>query len=128
MGYKYKDPVSDGFEKFCISRKDQDKIFEYRKSSWLFRYEFYVKDKTIKMYKIPNLLCCVISTVMYPFAVIAYGVSNYKEVYKESILRVWFCKEYGAFSADQIYKREGNDGTFDKVIAARQAVKWWRKL
>ncbi len=119
MTYKYVCPTTEGYERFSISRKDQDKIFKYRKSIWSCNYEYYVKDRTIKMYKIPSIWACLLGTILFPVALIFDGVMNYKEAYKECILHTWQCKKYGAFSADEIYKRESDD-TFDRVLEARK--------
>lgn len=118
MKYKYKDPTKDGYVKFKISKKDQNRIFEYRKWCWHSNYEYYIKDKTILMHKIPNALGCIVSTLLLPAGLIAEGLFNYKEVYKDMVLKTWQCKKYGAFSSDVIYKRDNDDGTFDKLIVA----------
>ena len=117
--YEYKNPEDEGYTKFSISNKDQNDIFKYRRSLWSVNYEFYVKGNHIKMQKIPNIYGCVASTLLLPLGLLLEGLANYKETYKDMVLRVWQCKKYGSFSGDDIYKREKNDdGTFDKLIKA----------
>lgn len=114
MNYEYKNPEENGYIKFSISNKEQNEIFKYRKSKWSYNYEFYANDSHIIMYQIPNTLGCIACTFLFPIALILEGLSNYKEVYKDMILRTWQCKKYGAFSGDDIYKDRGD--TFDILI------------
>ncbi len=123
MTYEYKDPKSDGYIQFKISKKDQNRIFKYRKWQWHSNYEYYVKDKTILMHKIPNVFGCIISTILFPVGLLAEGLRNYKETYKDMVLKAWQAKKYGSFSSDAIYKRDNDDGTFDKVIVASKLFK-----
>ena len=122
MKYEYNCPTDDGYEQFKISRKEQNRIFKYRKAVWSCNYEFYIKDKTILMYKIPNLFGCIVSTLLFPLGLLLEGLANYKETYRDMIVKVWYCKKYGNFSSDAIYKRDNDDGTFDKLIAVKKAI------
>lgn len=105
--YKYKDLEADGYEKFSISSADQNRIFKYRKSRWSIRYEYYIKENHIVMQAIPNFVGCVASTILLPIAILAEGLINYKEVYKDIVLKAWQSKRYGSFSSDDIYNRSG---------------------
>jgi len=118
--YEYKDLVAEGYEYFTITRKQQNEIFKYRKWHWSTRYEYYVKDKTIIMQAIPNLLGCTVSTLLLPLGLVLEGLCNAKETYDNMVTRTWQAKKYGAFSSDTVYKREGDDGTFDKLIACKE--------
>jgi hypothetical protein len=118
MTYKYECPTVRGYVKFRISRKDQNRIFKYRKWIWSINHDYYVKDKHIIMQKIPNIYGCIASTLLFPVGVLLEGLANTKETYKDMILRTWQCKKYGAFSSDDIYQRENDDGTFDKLLVA----------
>ena len=114
--YKYRNPVDDGYIKFGISSKDQNRIFKHRKSRWSINYEFYIKDGHIIMHAIPNVFGCLFCTVIFPFSLLLCGVVNYKDVYKECILRTWQCKKYGSFSGDDIYHKR--DGTYESIVNA----------
>lgn len=118
--YEYKDLVAEGYEHFTITRKQQNEIFKYRKWHWSTKYEYYVKDKTIIMQAIPNLLGCTVSTLLLPLGIILEGLTNAKETYKSMVTRTWQAKRYGAFSSDAIYKRKGDDDTFDKLITCKE--------
>ena len=118
MGYEYINPEDKGYKKFSISKREQNKIFRYRKTAWSLNYEFYVNKNHIKMQAIPSTLGCIVSTLLFPLGVLLEGLANYKEVYNDMVLRVWQCKKYGAFSGDDIYNREGADGTYDKLLEA----------
>lgn len=120
MTYKYECPTSKGYTRFRISNKDQNRIFKFRKTGWSINYEFYVKDKHIIMYAIPNVLGCIASTLLLPIGILVEGLSNTKQTYKGMVTRMWKCKEYGAFSGDDIYKRDNDDGTFDDVLRCRK--------
>ena len=118
MTYKYECPTERGYVKFRISRKDQNRIFKYRKWIWSINHDYYVKDNHIIMQKIPNVYGCIASTLLFPIGVLLEGLANTKKTYKDMILRTWQCKKYGAFSSDDIYQRKNNDGTFDKLLVA----------
>jgi hypothetical protein len=122
MAYKYECPTSKGYERFRISNKDQNRIFEYRKTEWSTNYEFYVKDNHIIMYAIPNVLGCIASTLLLPIGILVNGLSNTKETYRSMVTRVWNCKECGAFSGDDIYRLNSDGGTFDDVLRCRKEM------
>lgn len=115
--YKYECPTERGFRRFKISKKDQNRIFKYRKASWSCKYEFYVLDDTVIMHKLPSKKLCVLATAMLPMAILLLGVMNYKKIYRECIVDTWRAKEVGSFSSDGIRKREDDDGTFDKLMS-----------
>lgn len=119
--YKYECPTERGFKKFTISKRDQNRIFKYRKSKWSCKYEFYLLDKTIIMFKLPSKLFCILTTLLLPVSILLLGVMNYKRIYRESVIDTWRAKEQGAFSQDAIHKRDGDDGTFDELISC---AKW----
>ena len=121
MTYEYECPTERGYEKFKISRKDQNRIFKYRKCVWSINYEYYVKDKHIIMQQIPNVWGCIASTLLFPLGLLLEGLANGKDTYKQMIIRVWKAKKYGAFSSDDIYKRD-DDGTFDKLMQVKKAI------
>ena len=115
--YKYECPTKHGYLKFRISRKEQDRIFKYRKWVWSINHDYYVKDTHIIMQKIPNVYGCIASTLLLPIGVLLEGLANTKETYKNMVVKVWKAKKYGSFSSDDIHKREGCDGTFDKLMS-----------
>ena len=122
MTYKYECPTERGYEKFKISRKDQNRIFKYRKWVWSINCEYYVKDKHIIMQQIPNVWGCIASTLLFPLGLLLEGLSNGKDTYKQMVTRVWKAKKYGAFSGDDFYKRDNDDGTFDKLMQIKKAI------
>ena len=116
MSYEYKNPEDDGYTKFRISRKDQNRIFKYRKWLWSVNYDYYVKGNHIIMQRIPNVYGCIASTLLLPIGLLAEGLVNTKETYKDMVVKVWQAKKYGSFSVDDIYRRDGDDGTFDRLM------------
>jgi hypothetical protein len=122
MTYEYECPTDRGYEKFKINRKDQNKIFKYRKWVWSINYEYYVKDNHIIMQRIPNVYGCVASTLLLPLGLLLEGLANSKETYMDMVVKAWQAKKYGSFSCDHIYKRDNDDGTFDKLMQAKKAI------
>jgi hypothetical protein len=120
MKYKYECPTEKGYEKFRISRSEQNRIFKYRKWQWSLNSEFYVKGNHIILQNTTNIYGCIASTLLFPVGVLMEGFSNIKEVYLDMVIKVWQCKKYGTFSGDDIYKREVDDGTFDKLIKLKE--------
>lgn len=114
--YKYECPTKRGFKKFRVSKRDQNRIFKYRKARWSHNYEFYVMDETIIMQRIPSVRLCLLATIALPLSVFLCGVVNYKKIYRESVVDTWNAKEQGAFSSNGIRKRKGDD-TFERVIS-----------
>ena len=70
------------------------------------------------MQKIPNVYGCIASTLLLPLGILLEGLANTKKVYTDMFVKVWQAKKYGSFSGDDIYKREEDDGTFDKLMSA----------
>ena len=71
------------------------------------------------MQRIPNVWGCIAATLLFPLGLLSEGLANTKEVYTGMILRVWRAKKYGAFSGDDIYRRDNDDGTFDKLMQVK---------
>ena len=85
-------------------------------------YEYYVKDNHVIMQRIPNIYGCIASTLLLPVGLLLEGLSNSKETYMDMVVKVWQAKKYGAFSGDDIYKRDNGDDTFDQLMQARKSV------
>tara|TARA_R110000803_G_scaffold5230_5_gene17342 strand:+ start:2006 stop:2386 length:381 start_codon:yes stop_codon:yes gene_type:complete len=121
MDYEYKDLELEGYTKFSISKRDQNKIFRHRKAKVLISYEYYVKGPHIVLQAMPNVAGCIVSTILLPIGILLEGVRNYKEVYRDMVLKTWQCKKYGAFSSDDMYRGRGD--VYEKVLDAATNIK-----
>lgn len=108
--YEFKYTKENGYQEATLPDKLQDKLFQYRKSSWKYKYIFFVnKEKNIiEMCRFTPPYLKVILTLMYPFLVLVHGIGNIKHLHKE-FHELYHEKVCGSFSGDTIYKKEGSN-------------------
>lgn len=106
--YTYIDPITKGFKRIKVSRRNHNKIFKYRKRTFIKDLmnttEYYENDECIQVQNVPSLFGKILLLFISPLLILFYGVTN-KENYTD-IKRTLFAKKYGAFTADRIWKKE----------------------
>jgi len=110
--YIYKNPLDKGYKQFYLTKKQHNKLFEYRQIKWHDKYEYYYNDKHILLHKFCNWKGILFTTIILPVIVLYEGVSNFKEImieYKELFNQ----KKCGSFSGDDIWN--GTD-MYNKVM------------
>ena len=102
--YEYIDPISKGFKRIKVSRKNHNQVFKYRKRSFLKDLtnttEYYENSGVILVQNVPSVFGKVLLFVFSPIVIIYHGIGN-KEIYTD-IKRALFAKRYGAFTSDYI--------------------------
>lgn len=106
--YEFKYTKANGYREATLSDKLQDKLFEYRKSSWRKKYIYFVNEDigVIELCNFSPIYLKIMISLLYPFMILFYGLGNIKEMNKE-YSNMWNEKERGKFTGDTIYKREG---------------------
>lgn len=109
--YQYIDPISKGFKRIKVSRSNHNKVFKYRKRSFikdlLTTVEYYENSECIQVQSVPSIFRKTFLLSISPLLIIYYGIGN-KEIYNE-IKRNLFAKKCGAFTSDCIYDKETID-------------------
>jgi len=107
MSYTYKQPEGD---KYKVSMRDWNKIFEKRGSWPLMGAEVYVNSKRAIIQYVPTItgkvafaLCL---PVLYLYGIFHQGVPETNSDVKD----VFFCKSRGSFSSDRVWKGSSGDG------------------
>lgn len=115
--YEFKYTKENGYREATLSNKLQDKLFEYRKSSWSNKYVYFVneKDGIIELCNFTPTYLKVLISFLYPFMILFYGIGNLKQMNKE-YSNMWYEKERGKFSGDTIWKREGSN-LYEELLA-----------
>lgn len=116
--YEFKYTKENGYQEATLSNKLQDKLFEYRKSSWKYKYIFFVNNEKniIEMCRFTPTYLKVILTLMYPLFVLVYGFGNIKEMNRE-YSNMWHEKERGKFSGDTIFKQGIDSDFYEELLA-----------
>ena len=103
--YKYIPPESQGMVKIKVSKENHNNVFTYRKrtflKSLLHKYEYFADDTKVSVEYVPTALYKVLAVLLFPFHLLIYGVSNYKEIVLDT-KKVINARKYGAFSSDII--------------------------
>lgn len=102
MSYVYKDPLKNGYKQFRLTRKQHNKLFEYRQLKWFYKYEYYHNDESIIMHRFYNIFGIVENTLLFPLYILLEGLKNIKEVSTE-FKQLFNQKKYGSFSGDDIW-------------------------
>ena len=102
--YEYVCPTAQGYKRVYISRKDHNRIFPNRPiKSCAVKYLYFLKEdgehSHFKMYLVHRLWWKFIACLLYPIALLIYGLANFKEVNRE-YRDVLFELQIGSFSAD----------------------------
>lgn len=115
MSYVFKYTEANGFKQVYVSRRDHNQMFKNRKIKWHEKYEYFLNQEIgqFVMINLTNTPAKLLSTALYPVALILNGVVNYKELNRE-ICRMWNQKETGSFYGDASYSRQ--DG-WDDIMA-----------
>lgn len=116
--YEFKYTKENGYQEATLSNKLQDKLFQYRKSSWHKKYVHFV-NKEVGVIE----LCCFTPTylkifvsLLYPFMIFFYGFGNIKETNRE-YSNMWHEKERGCFTGDTIFKRGIDSDFYEELLA-----------
>ena len=118
MPYKYICPTENGYKAFTIKWSTFIDIIPTRKGRRFTKLKGYVKDKHIILHYIPTITGCILCTTLFPLVLLSDGISNYKEIWKDMVIDVWYAEKLGKFSGDDVYERNNGDGTFKKLLAA----------
>lgn len=101
--YIYKDPLIKGYKKFKLSKKQHNKLFQYRQLKWFDKYEYYYNDKEIILHKFYNPLFITINIIISPIGIFIAGLMNIKQYWQE-LKQMCNQKKYGQFSGDSVWK------------------------
>lgn len=108
--YEFKYTKENGYREATLPNKLQDKLFEYRKSSWRKKYVYFVneKDSVIEICVFTPTYLKILISLIYPFMIFFYGFGNIKQMNKE-YSNMWYEKERGYFVGDTIWKKGGSN-------------------
>lgn len=106
MSYEYKNLKLNGYIKFNIQKKEHNKIFKNFKLKFFDKAEYYYSkdDETIIIQKYLNNFAIFLEVVLFPFSLLFFGISNFKEI-SNSIKRTVNQKKYGNFLQEVLFKR-----------------------
>ncbi len=99
--YVYTNPLDEGYKQFNLTKKQHNKLFKYRQIKWCNKYEYYYNDNEILLHKFINLPAKILTTILFPFYSLFYGVGNIKELVQE-MKEGYNQKKYGSFTGDSI--------------------------
>lgn len=111
MAFKYNDPLTRGYTKFKLTRKQHNEIFPNYKVNWVVKCEYYYKDDNILIHRFTSPLAVVVNILLIPVAVLMNGLGNIKEICRD-YKRILNQKETGDFSTDFVYK---DNEKFNKI-------------
>jgi hypothetical protein len=115
MSYQYKDPQDRGYKKFNLTKEQHNEIFKNRKRSWTDKYDYYYKEDRIEIHKSFNWIAVILNTIIFPVNLLAYGITNYKEVWKDTV-RLFDQKNNGAFVSAGYWKDESRFKQMMEII------------
>ena len=81
--YQYTDPVDNGFTKIKLTRHHHKQVFKNQPLSVFHHYDYYIGDNELILHRTTSLFWKVVITIGFPFVVIWYGISNFKDLLKE---------------------------------------------
>lgn len=110
--YVYKNPLEQGYTQFKITKKEHNELFQYRKKTWVNKFEYYYKNNHIIIHQFVNPLAIIFSVIAFPVFILIHGFGNIKELLKE-YKGLFNQKKYGSFSGDDIWSKSE---IYDKVM------------
>lgn len=99
--YKYRNPLDDGYKQFKLSKKQHNKLFEYRQIKFFEKYEYYYNDNCILMHRFHNNLFIILNIILFPFTILFHGFENIKQIWVD-FKSMFHQKQSGFFSTDDI--------------------------
>jgi hypothetical protein len=103
MSYKYEDLTKNGYKQFYLTKKEHNGLFPRRKRTWKYRFEYYISENNIILYRFLSIWVKTLQIIGFPINIIYAGMSGFKELLKE-YRRMFFEKKCGSFTSDEIYK------------------------
>lgn len=104
MSYKYENPLDIGYRRVRFSRKDHQRLFPRRPLKWHNSFEYYLSDTDFLVHRFVSLPAVALNTLMFPVALLVYGIANFKEVWRDHAGMVRQ-KHYGSFSSEKVWAR-----------------------
>lgn len=119
MIYTYEDPLTKGYSRFKLSRKQHNQLFKYRQLKWYSflttKYEYYISPDDIRINRFVALPNIIFATILFPFMILIHGISNIKEILNE-YKRAYNQKKYGSFINEHIWKTHKDYNTITTWI------------
>lgn len=100
-----------------LKKKDQNRLFEYRKETFLFKYKFFWLKGTdsIVMIKVPTLKLWILNVLFLPFiwvaSILVFGISGQRGFFAELARMLIPSKQN--FGSDVIYPK---NETYQEII------------
>lgn len=114
MPYKYSDPMERGLTKFKLTKKQHNEIFPKQRINWTYRCEYYYNEHKVLIHKFTSWRAVILSTILFPLAVLMYGIGNIKEIYMDHY-KLYHQKKYGTFVSDHVGKSDDPE-RYEKLI------------
>jgi hypothetical protein len=81
---------------------------------WHNRFEYYLSDTDFLIHRFVSLPAIALNTALFPIALLAYGVANFKEVWRDHAKTVRE-KHYGSFCSDKVW---AGSESFAEIVKA----------
>jgi len=111
MAFKYNDPLTRGYTKFKLTKKQHNEIFPKRKLNWSSSCEYYYTEDKVLIHRFVSPLAVVVNVLWFPISVVMNGLGEFKEILRE-YKRLFNQKQTGYFSTEFVYK---DDEKFNKL-------------
>ena len=98
--YKYVSPLEKGYKQFKLTKEQHNKLFKYRKRTWVVNYEYYYNDHVILLHGFTSKRAVFMSTIIFPAVVLLNGLANFKDIWKE-LRDLYKQKESGTYIIDR---------------------------
>lgn len=108
MSYKYTAPEEQGYKKFKVSKQTHNSILKNWKTRWIHRYEYYIREDSVLVHQYTSVPAIVLNFLLLPVAMVVYGLSNYKDIWKDHMSYLNE-KKYGKFVSEGIWRSHSPD-------------------
>lgn len=103
--YIYENPLDQGYKQFTLTKKQHNKLFQYRQKTWKNKFEYYYNEQEVILHKFTSLIAIVLNFLLFPLSVLLNGLKEFKDV-AESHRKLFNEKKYGSFSGDSISSKK----------------------
>lgn len=104
MAYQYIDPTLSGYRRVKLSKADHRRLLPNHPLKWHKRFEYYICDTDLLVHCFVSPPAIVLNTLLFPIALLLYGVANFKEVWRDHA-KTLRQKHYGSFTSDKVWAR-----------------------
>lgn len=117
--YVYVDPLSNGYKRFFLAKKQHNELFKYDQLHWFTRYEYYISDDRIIVNRFTHPVAIAINLILFPLSLLLHGMVNFKESWTDH-KKLLNEKKHGSFLSEIVWARTNTYKKIAEIVVLQE--------